>query len=637
MINKKIEQKQEKQIIDCEPLIAGALLKFNSIDAIDFSLLVEDFQEKNNVIIRGEWYDNIGNYIKLEKDSILLREDYSLDYFIKEENRTLREKLLEVAGNMVIDYFKNINVKSYYHKKAKDLQENKNRVLKDANVLLISENKEDYDELVKYGFQNVDYFRSFVRADQYFAKYPERLSKYHIIIENKIKFHDELWKRIINLRDHQKIFATSFSSCKRSDRTVFLYNVSDHRHGRSFETTEYSYTATFDRIIDNTFINSTLDRAQTIKNIPQYVECINPNRLPLPDIKLKLKILYLVSGTNKYVSDITKILGIDVTFKEDNNYSLDEHIKRHLGYYDIIIASDLHSSRLIFLNIESTEQCKDTGRDLTLLVSYKDESTFEEIGSKIHLYYIFASNLAPDAEIHQKEFRVLNKSYEFIHEDERKQKDYESNVSFIIGILSASLNIYNDALVQNNKPAINDLNMKTAEEFDNEYEIVDKQEEERRQADLAPIKAFDYFMSIVDCYLDYRKKGLITQIPEGLRIIEGENEIKIENIYQDRTLCSITYSKNYEQNNLRIFKIQTASKKGNLSSPQLVGLYTRKYENLENIPNRPDEKQANALLAIEKKINATLLPLNNEAWRKKCEVDRLNNLALERKRRRYNK
>ena len=54
------------------------------------------------------------------------------------------------------------------------------------------------------------------------------------------------------------------------------------------------------------------------------------------------------------------------------------------------------------MDIESTEQCKDTGRDLTLLVSYKDSSIcqygeddevdYAGIGSKINLDYKFAGN-----------------------------------------------------------------------------------------------------------------------------------------------------------------------------------------------------------------------------------------------------
>lgn len=114
---------------------------------------------------------------------------------------------------------------------------------------------------------------------------------------------------------------------------------------------------------------------------------------------------------------------------------------------------------------------------------------------------------------------------------------------------------------------------------------------------------------------------MINQIPEGLKIIEDKDGIKVENIYQGRTLCAIVFPKEYKHEDLRIFQIQTLSKKGKLSSPQTIGVYTNKYENLESIPDRPDEKQASALLSIEKKINVALRPLNEEAWKKQLEQE----------------
>jgi len=71
---------------------------------------------------------------------------------------------------------------------------------------------------------------------------------------------------------------------------------------------------------------------------------------------------------------------------------------------------------------------------------------------------------------------------------------------------------------------------------------------------------------------------------------------------------------------LRIFKIQTLSKKGVLSNPQTIGVYTSKYENLKNIPSRPDERQKNALISLEKKIKFALKSLNKEGLKKQQEV-----------------
>ena len=650
----KTEQKQEKETIAYEPIIAGALLKFKTLDNVDFSLLIEDFEKKTNIEVRGLWYisqNNLGKYIKTLKDgTIRLRDGISLDYVIEEDNCTLREKLKKVAGKVVNVYFNHFDIEKFNREKKYALSSNKKNVLDTANILLISDFQDDYDELIKYGFKNVDYFKSIVRADKYFAEHPLELQKYHIILKGNQNVQDccfegdvELDRIIRELRNKTHGLTTSLYRYDYEDHIELVVYLKDYRNRRSWDTEEQTYTNMFDRIVENTLINHTLDEVELKdKKFVPIKDYIKPNRLPLPVKKSDLKILYLDSiRVNKYANDIAKQLGLNITFKEDNNCSLGRYVKTHLGDYDIIIVSHLYSRSLLGMNIESTEQCKDTGRDLTLLVTYNDDSIwqldeddkcdYQGIGSKIKLNYRYAGNLAIDSERHNKEFRVLRKSADFVSEDEEHRKYYESDIACITGIIGASINAYNNALLQMNKTSISDLDIKSAEEFDKEYEVVDKKEEERKEAALAPIRRFDSIRYEVYSYLYYRKKGLISQLPEELKITEGKNGIKVENIYQGRTFCTIAFPKEYKQKNLRIFKIQTLSKKGSLSAPETIGLYTRKYEKLESVPNRPNERQANALLSIDKKINVALRPLNDEAWHKKCELEEQKRLVLERK------
>lgn len=58
-------------------------------------------------------------------------------------------------------------------------------LLEKANVLLISNAQEDYDGLIDYGFQNVDYFKSHICAERYFEEYKEELKKYHIVLTSE--------------------------------------------------------------------------------------------------------------------------------------------------------------------------------------------------------------------------------------------------------------------------------------------------------------------------------------------------------------------------------------------------------------------------------------------------------------------
>ena len=182
-------------------------------------------------------------------------------------------------------------------------------------------------------------------------------------------------------------------------------------------------------------------------------------------------------------------------------------------------------------------------------------------------------------------------------------------------IIEASVNFYNDALATAKKPTLNNLDLKTADELDYEYTTTVEKQEQEREAELAPIRAFSEIGCEVIRYLRYKNQGFTNQIPEGLKITEDKDTIKVENIYEGRTFCSIVFSKVYKQLNLRIFEIQTLSKKGNLSQPQTIGLYTSEYNNHANIPARPNETQARALLSIKKKIDNVLTPFNDDVLR----------------------
>lgn len=616
-----------------EQIIAGLLLKFESIDNVDFSLIIEDFEEKTGVKVRGLWYvvDNIGKYTNCEKDgTISLKDCTTLDYFIEDENQTLREKFEHAAGNTVMEYFASLDVEIYREEKEKTLKDNKEKVLNEANVLLISDIQDDYDELINYGFKNVDHFKSIIRADAYFAKHPEELERYHIIIRGNQNVQHccfggnvELDRRIDRLRDKKHILALPLDRYDYSDHTEFVTYLSDRKNYRSWDTKVPTYKDIFDKIVENMLINHTLEKVGLKDtNFSPIQDIINPNRLPLPTKKSDLKILYLDPiRVSEFADEIARTLGLSITFKEDNNSSLGKYVKSNLGEYDIIIVSRIYSNNILGMNRESTEQCKDTGRELTLLVS-QDEfycGVYDGLADKGKIAYTFGGNLAPSYEIQSKEVWILRRPTGVKVDDEHLKKYTSGEYSQIKGIIEASVNLYNQALIQKGKTAISDLNFRTYEELNEEYRKARETLEAIKEAELAPIRLFDSIRWSILSYLDYRKKGLTYENPRDLKISEGQDGIRVENIYQGRTACAIVFKKEYKNENLRIFEIQTLTKKGTLSSPQRAGLYTSELMDLESVPPRLDEKQSTALVALEKKVNVTLRPLIDEARKRQFE------------------
>ncbi len=636
------KENQEKMLITYEQFIAGAIAKFKSLNNLDFSLLVRDFEEKTNTQISGfiHFYPNsIGKYVVSLKDgTIKLWKGISLDDFIKEKNQILRDILLDIAGDIVKSYFDNLDIETYLSKKEKALEENKKDVLNTANVLLISDIQEDYDELIKYGFKNVDYFKSIIRADQYFAKHPQELKKYHIIIKGHLATQRGFF-------DGDLEFNEKCSELKRGIQTTLIrIDYSDHLslntilhdriNHRDWDVREISYANMYGRIVENVLINRTLEEFGTVKDFVPIQEFINPNRLPLPTQKSDLKILFLDSIRVKtFDNQIAKELGLKIYFKEDNNSSLGKYVVNNLGKYDIIIASDAYSRSLLYMNNESTEQCKDTGKELTLLVTYDDvySDVDNDLAGVIQFNFSFGGNLAPDYESHNKRFKILNQPVEVETKDEYWKKWYQAHYAQTKGIIEASVCYYNQALIQNDKQPISDLDFKTADELTQEYEEIFENKKAIREAELAPIRAFDNIINIVFRFLSNLNKGLITRTPEGLKITRRNDSIKVEITYNGKSVGAIVFSINDEHENLRIFEIQTLSKKGSLTPPQRVALYTSEYEGLENIPNRPNEIQANLLSSIQKKVNYSLLPLNQEALIKNPYINKQNLTRRKRK------
>lgn len=607
---------KKRDWIEYEQIVAGALLKFEEIDFVLYNLIIDDFENKMSKEVNGLFeytYDNIGKYLETVNGVIKFKNDIVFD-------SNIRKEFSEFAGELVNSYFNSLNIDKFKAMKEKLLLENKKRVLEEANVLLISDIEDDYEKIVEYGFKNVNYFKSIVRANKFFLNKQEELEKYHIILTGHQSVQPygvdaiELDNMIYRVKQKENILATNLYRYDYSDHTDFVTYLYDRRHNRYFNIHEGAYTSIFDKIVETIFINRTLEKSGlNSKEFVKYVDYINPNRLPLPTKKEELKILYLGSKFD-YIDKVSKKLELNVEFKKDNNYCL-KSIRSNLGDYDIIIATKQFSSHLLNMNRESTEQCKDTGRELTLFVTWEDSFYIpnNKLGNDGSFSYSFGGNLAPDLECYNKKINVLRQSVELGEKDEYWEENGQMGYSTSKAILESSVNIYNQALIQNNKPVLNNLDFKTAEEINQEYMDAYEQKikayeqkEAKRKEELKPIKSFDNIRLAVAEYIEYRQKGLVKDKLNGIIITEGKEGIKVDNTYGDRVICSIIFSKKSNGEHFRILDIQTVSKKGFLTSPKTIGLYTSELEGFSSILTKPDEKQLSALYSIEKKLNNAL-------------------------------
>lgn len=622
--------------IGYKSVILGALTKLTSIDTIDFNLIIEEFTKKTGIKIYGEWWtiEEYKEYIEFSPNgTISLKNGLELHSEIA-ENYTVLDKLLNEIDPRAKEFFDDLDIKEYERRKREFLQ--RENVLNNINVLLISDNKEDYEGLINSGFKNIDYFKSIIRADAYFDEHPEELEKYQLVLLGNQNVQNccfygnvDLEKKLYRLREITAVIQVPIRRTETSEKRVIESFLSDIKHRRSWDICEGTIESFYDRVIENLLINKVLDESRTVfESFKPYVEYINPNRI-IPKNKKDLKILYLDAvSVSTYALFVANELGLDITFKEDNNSSLGLYAKSHLGDYDIIIASHSYSKNILGMNQESTEQCKDTGRELTLLVTYEETSPMskDSLGDTLRLEYSYGGNLAPHDSIKSKEMGVLKKRVK--DHPELDNQYILAGYSDMLAILESAVSLYNEALNMKRIAKVKGTRFKTAEEINEEYLYALTVGEEQRRKELEPIIAFDSIRYEIINFLRNKRSRQTKRTPKDIRIIEVKGGIRVENIIGGQVVCALTFKREYTEEGLRIFTLETPTKKGTLSSPEVLGLYTRIYDRRENVPSRPNLLQMNALSSIEKKVAYAVKPINDEVWKKQNEQDSQRTLKL---------
>lgn len=600
----------DTQDIPFEQFIIGALLKFDELDNVDISMLISDFERVKGIRVRNEM--NIKNgkdmkkYSKVSSDGVIhFTSGYPFDILV--ERNYIRKKILpNLAGEIVSDYFQHFKVEDFQKVKKEKILDSKETLLNNLNILLISDTTFDYDSLLEYGFHHIDYFRSIVRASKYFKEEMKELEKYHMILIGSHMVNEESFlEQLKSLNDSLLVEVETNRLQKSIELSCYL---GDYQNRRSWLAKESNYTDLLDRILECLMINQMGEKQK--KYYPIRVEC--QRELVMPSTKMDLKVLCLdVDLDRQDMESLEKKLGFSIEFSRGDIHS----VENRLGDFDIMIASNDTSNKLLWMSSEVREQAIDTGRTFSLLVTYQDQHIplFDEdnrldiygYGSRIHLNYIV--NDGSFSIVEEMDFHHL---YDKVEDDlSLEQLENRKKKSSIKGVVEASVSLYNDCL----RNPISDISCKDADTFDREYLIAETKEKKRQLDALEPIYEYDKLKSAVEEYLRYQQDGVITKKIDGLVIVNLPDSIYIKTTYEHKPLCAITIPKVEYSDNLREFYVQTVTN-GLLNEKEKVGFYTRKFEFLPGVAQRPNEEQMKAIKAIEKKVDYHISPLIKNSW-----------------------
>lgn len=640
LLPKRINKKKQVTI-DYEEIVAAGLLKFRELDILDISMLLDEFSKIKNVNTKYVGYYSELNFcqqfLEESKGGIRVKENVSFDDpFSKKENpysktqmkitkaTTVREALTLLTNDFVLDFVNKMDIVEFKSKKEGIIKEQTKKILENGNILLISDQEEEYKALKEYGFKNIDWFKSYVRADRYFLNATPELDKYHIIIEGNQKIFSSSWdnplwlkKYIKELEDNKEVISSSISVYEALQK-VSLY-TKDLKINNYHGIESVDFKSTLDCLAMIAIASEIMNKKMPKKEYGSIgiYENVNQNQTVFPKKKEDLKILFLVPYLNDDSVEIARKLGLNIDFLDDNNYTFKSRVYNQLGDYDIIIGSEMYSQRIAYCSMESTEQCKDRGRKQTLLLTYRDNDDRWNKSNRIDLRYSFGGEQAT-TDVQSCTYNQLIPDYDSIpYEDRYRVMGEYAKTS----ILEEAVSLYNEKLLEINNEGITDLDFKRANEYQEEYDQFreqkrkeEQEEYERKQEEMKPIHQYDFIYSQISRYLDFKNSDRIFHEPEDIEIKITEQGIQIKSLFGDKVLSAITISKTgpLKEYDFRIFSVATLSSKGKLSKPEIVSVHTSEWDDKEGIPKRPNEAQQKAMDALEKKVNAVIKPLNEK-------------------------
>ena len=236
--------------ITTEQILFGALFCYHQLDEVSLMLLIKQLKKENKVIFQFD--DTYLKYLSVHADGSITLQKKMIDEKIKKE-------LEDMVGVKLISYIKKKKQKRQKKKKKQALSSQRENILKNCKILLISGEEKDYQNLKKYGFQKITYFQSFLAANQYFQQEWHYLDDYHFIIEGKKESYpfffgicDLEYQLIERKKNNHDVF--SINCYDNSNHIDIVYDVFYDVINSYCQLESTNYFPLFDQIVKKAYI-----------------------------------------------------------------------------------------------------------------------------------------------------------------------------------------------------------------------------------------------------------------------------------------------------------------------------------------------------------------------------------------------
>ncbi len=527
------KEKVEKQKINYDQIIGAALLYFGSIDYIDLDLFIKDLTKTNRYIIENNHNFEITKILEYNNDLITFEN--------LQKNRDL------IAANVpanLINFFTNYNLYGYGKRKVTYIELCKTKAKENTNILVVSTNLQDAQDLQDFGFEHVDYVKSILTLNKIFKQNKHILDQYHVIIRGD-QYLDttanflEIQEHIDEQVDKGKLIKATLQ--RRNGGKVAL-NLNKLNHIISISNLTKEEFA--NKLIENIIYNNALDPKKEYKSLK-----IKNQVYKFPTKKSDLKILVL--SKDKVTNKLVNKNGLKVDFQFDNIPNL----LNGLGNYDIIISSYKRKNIISQISVEIEEQCKNYNRPLALFLTYTDHDVrlakFNHaiLGKQVMFEYLWTGELGQNlnstdkiwgqgtCDILRKGWQQINQNFAF-----QSSNAYASELEML---LNESVRIYNAGLMRSKVSPIKDIKFASPRTIS--LEFLTTQENIFNDTDVITITELDDFIAKLKAQEDFTQ-----QITENAELIYHQTKNNLNLIYKDTNLNEIwelrLSAKNYNHN-----------------------------------------------------------------------------------------
>ena len=447
-----------------------------------------------------------------------------------------------------------------------------------ANILLLSDKECEYQTLVNAGYKNVFWFKSSLRAYEYFKTRENDLKKFDVILmgSRAIAHFDrgKYGRPFSNVTFYSgEVEKMSFFAGYSEEEERMLYWIS-YPNVTSVGVSEEEFLSILDNVIPDKLKGEVIEIPEV-----KYEEII------LPKKRDDVKVLFMGYERNRdLVESVFQDAGfINFEFIKSTNFSLEENVDK-LSNYDLVVVDQLYNGKLSLMGDEFQDYMKDKGK-----IIYFDVYKFRYKSSETNEFSTTGFITEDPSDKRTVRFKSMESEDDALRD--------------LMGIVINGYCYFNHNMGDGGYPNKDDLNQK----YEERHNVL--REEERKGTDR--ICELAMLQRYLNDYRTYVNRGIKMPKLENIKIDVLQDGVSVAFLVGNREGARITF-KDEDKRPMRWcdrFYLEYLSEKGKLLPARMRRYYFEYYDPSLKIENLASEEEMKKVDAIYNRVCEVLKPV----------------------------